>query len=283
MSTEAAVDYELQEAAALLLGHDPDQLAEGGGPDAEAGSTVPSKKVLDRIRKLYAKLDDSDSNTAEIARTKLEKLMSEHGLKWRDLPEIVRRRRAHQNAGSSANSTSQSAGPQVNVLDLTLRLLGLHVRLAEEQRMAVALWILHSHVYDRFPVSPRLVLTSPVRGCGKTTLLILLEMLTARPLRTDNVTAAAIYHCLSLMARTLLIDEGDNLGLFKNGILRSVFNSGHRHGGSVTRYLGGRATRLATFSPLAVAAIGFCPCRSCTALSSSTCIVVRRVTRPSRS
>ena len=84
-------------------------------------------------------------------------------------------------------------------------------------------------------------------------------MLTARPLRTDNVTPAAIYHSLSLMTRTLLIDEGDNLGLFNNRILRSVFNSGHRHGGSVTRYLGGRATKLATFSPLAVAAIGSLP------------------------
>ena len=190
--------------------------------------------------------------------------MSEHGLKWSDLHELLaaaeaEAANAQTNAASPPNSPSQSDGPQVNVLDLTLRLLEMHVRLTEEQRMAVACWILHTHIYNGFTVSPRLVLTSPVRGCGKTTLLVLLEQLTARPLRTDNVTPAAIYHSLSLMTRTLLIDEGDNLGLFNNPLLRAVFNSGHRHGGSVTRYLSGRATKLATFSPLAVAAIGSLP------------------------
>ena len=118
-------------------------------------------------------------NTAEIARQKLQKLMSEHGLKWRDLHELLAAaeagRNAQTNAASPPNSPSQSDGPQVNVLDLTLRLLEMHVRLTEEQRMAVALWILHTHIYNRFTVSPRLVLTSPVRGCGKTTLLVLLE------------------------------------------------------------------------------------------------------------
>jgi Protein of unknown function (DUF2786) len=159
---------------------------------------LPPNKVLSRIRKLYAKLDDSNSHTAEIARLKLQKLMSDHGLKWSDLHELLAAEAANSqtNAASPPNRPSQTDGPQVNVLDLTLRLLELHVGLTEEQRMAVALWVLHSHVFDRFPVSPRLVLTSPVRGCGKTTLLILLELLTAQPLRTDSVTPAVVYHSL---------------------------------------------------------------------------------------
>src|SRR4051794_9882250 len=130
---------------------------------------LPPEKTLNRIRKLYAKLDDSNNHTAEIARLKLQKLMSEHGLKWSDLHELLAAAEAasHQtNAAPPTNNAPHTDGPQVNVLDLTLRLLELHVGLAEEQRMAVALWVLHSHVFDRFPVSPRLVLTSPVRGCG---------------------------------------------------------------------------------------------------------------------
>jgi hypothetical protein len=39
------------------------------------------------------------------------------------------------------------------------------------QFVAVALWIAHTFVYQRFAVTPRLMMTSPVRGCGKTTLL----------------------------------------------------------------------------------------------------------------
>ena len=125
--------------------------------------------------------------------------------------------------------------------------------------MAVALWILHTYVFERFPVTPRLALLSPVRGCGKTTLLILLELLVANPYRTDNVTAAAIYHLLDLSPRTLLADEADNLGLLSNDILRAVFNSGHRRGGAIGRFVRGRSRKFFTFAPLAVAAIGMLP------------------------
>jgi Protein of unknown function (DUF3631) len=96
-----------------------------------------------------------------------------------------------------------------------------------------------------------------VRGCGKTTLLALLELLTAEPCRTDNVSAASIYHLLShAQYTTLYIDEGDNLGLISNPTLRSIFNSGHRRGGNVRRY---GSQRFDIFAPLAVAAIGTLP------------------------
>src|SRR5580658_9287324 len=41
--------------------------------------------------------------------------------------------------------------------------------------------------------------------------------------------------------------------------LRSLFNSGHRQGGSINRFVGGRPQRYRTFAPLAVAAIGMLP------------------------
>ena len=154
----------------------------------------------------------------------------------------------------------QTGGPpQVNVLDLVLRLIELHLALTPEQRMAKALWPLHSHVFGRYPVTPRLALLSPVRGCGKTTALILLEALTADPYRSDNVTAAAIYHTLGYREHTLLLDEGDNLGLLNNPTLRAVFNAGHRRGGAISRFISGRPRKFSVFAPLAVAAIGMLP------------------------
>jgi hypothetical protein len=83
--------------------------------------------------------------------------------------------------------------------------------------MAIALWVLHTHVFGRFKITPRLALLSPVRGCGKTTVLILLEALTANPDRSGNISAAAIYHTLASREHTMLIDEGDNLGLNQRG------------------------------------------------------------------
>jgi hypothetical protein len=121
------------------------------------------------------------------------------------------------------------------------------------------LWILHTHIFDRYDVTPRLALLSPVRGCGKTTLLMLLELLAADSYRSDNVTGAAIYYLLDREPHTLLMDEGDNLGLLNNPVLRSVFNSGHRRGGGISRYVSGRSRKFPTFAPLAVAAIGDMP------------------------
>ena len=127
------------------------------------------------------------------------------------------------------------------------------------QFVAVSLWIVHTFVYQRFTATPRLTLTSPVRGCGKTTLLDLIEALCVRPLKSDSITAASIYHAADREHPTLLIDEGDNLGLAFNGPLRAVLNSGHRKGGKVTRYHNGQACSFSTFSPAAVAAIGTLP------------------------
>jgi hypothetical protein len=86
-----------------------------------------------------------------------------------------------------------------------------------------------------------------------------------RPLKSDSITAASIYHAVDREHPTLLIDEADNLGLAFNGPLRAVLNSGHRRGGKVTRYHGGHARSFSTFSPVAVAATARCRCRSCTA------------------
>jgi hypothetical protein len=139
-------------------------------------------------------------------------------------------------------------------------LLKEHIVTTPEERLALALWILHTYVFDRYTITPRLALLSPVRRCGKTTLLSLLGLLVAAPYRADSVTAAAVYHQLDCRPKTTwLVDEGDNLDIFKNGVLRAVFNSGHRRGGSIGRFVGGWSRKFPTFSPLAVAAIGMLP------------------------
>jgi hypothetical protein len=182
------------------------------------------------------------------------------------VPVLLAEIEVHLGSSSAASSSSSPPGPQpddsqpqVNVLDLVLVLLEKHVALTSEQRMAVALWILHTHVYEQFPISPRLALLSPVRGCGKTTLLILLEQLVAQPYRTDNTSAAAPYYLLDRRPHALLVDEVENLALRRHDVLRAVFDAGHRRGGAITRFVGGFSKRLAVYSPLAVAAIGRLP------------------------
>jgi hypothetical protein len=57
----------------------------------------------------------------------------------------------------------------------------------------MALWIAHSFVYQRFMVSPRLALASPVRRCGKTTALSLLGALSHRGERFDDLSPAVLW------------------------------------------------------------------------------------------
>ena len=134
-----------------------------------------------------------------------------------------------------------------------------YVDLRPHEYVAVALWVLHTHIYDRFLVSPRLTFVSPVRGCGKTTLLAVIERLLWRGHRTDNISPAAIYRLVDQEHCTLLVDEADNLGLTSNGPLRAVLNSGHRKGGWTMRVVKDRPRKFSTFAPMAIAAIGNLP------------------------
>jgi hypothetical protein len=187
-------------------------------------------------------LGSSNPDERESARNKIIELLAAHSLNWNDLAPIIpageaiiAAEEAARIASTASSTTSQSASQassgkrttqkgtkQINVLDLVLRLIEDHVALTPEQRMAVALWTLHTYVFQQFTFTPRLAMLSPVRRCGKTTLLVLLEMLTANADRSDNVTAAAIYHSLAHGVPTSLFDEGDNLGIFKNDVLRAV-------------------------------------------------------------
>src|SRR6516164_1901850 len=225
--------------------------------------TLPPPKGCKRIRKLHAQIGSSGKD-ADVAKQKLSQLLSEHGLTWNDLPKFFA---AIELGGPADSSNDAAAGgtapaaarPEPHVLAVVLRLIEEHIAVTAEERLAVALWILHAHVFDRFSTTPRLALSSPVRGCGKTTVLTLIELLVPEGNRTDSVSAAAIYHQLERRPRTvLLVDEADGLNLLRSHALRSVFNSGHRGGGAVSRFVGGWSRRYPTFAPLAIAAIGIC-------------------------
>jgi Protein of unknown function (DUF3631) len=224
--------------------------------------TLPPPKVCQRIQRLHALIGSPVAGEAEAARVQLNKLLAKLSLTWNDLPAVLAAV-AHTNDTTdttSSNAQAATAAPEVNVLDLVVRLIELHIATTAEDRLAAALWMLHCYVFDRFSITPRLALLSPVRGCGKTTMLALAGALVAEPYRTDNVTAAAIYHQLDHRPRTtLLVDEGDNLDLLRNSVLRAVFNSGHRRGGGIDRFVGGWPRKFWTFAPLAVAAIGMLP------------------------
>jgi Protein of unknown function (DUF3631) len=225
--------------------------------------TMPPPTVCRRIRKLHAMLGSSNTGEREAAYKKLVALLAEHSLTWNAVPEILAAADAAAASGapqSPSSSQPSSNEPEVNVLALVLYFLERHIAILPAERTSIALWILHSWIFDRFAVTPRLALLSPVRGCGKTTLLVLIEALVANPWRTDDISPAAIYRQLEHQPHTcFLVDEADNADLLRSRTLRAVFNSGHRRGGGVGRFDRGWSRRFRTFAPLAIGAIGTLP------------------------
>jgi hypothetical protein len=228
--------------------------------------TLPLPEICQRIRQLHAMIGSPTTNESATAFDKLKKLLAEHGVTWNDLSAILPDTDISFGDVNNSTSTSTAApqepmdAPAVNVLDLVLFLIERHVVITAEERMIVALWVLHTYVFDDFDITPRLAVLSPASECGKTRLMVLMKLLVNKPNYSDNVTPAVIYRELDLRpSTTFLLDEADNQGLLNVHVLRSVFNSGHGREGSINRIVGGQPKMFRTFAPLAVAAIGTLP------------------------
>jgi hypothetical protein len=130
-----------------------------------------------------------------------------------------------------------------------------YVVLGEQQYIAVTLWTIHTHIFEQFMVTPRLVVDSPTSICGKSVLLDVLNRLAARSEKFEDATAAVIIRVTTEIKGTLLLDEGDNLELKTKATMRTVFNSGYRKGGTIPRTIDGVVRRFSTYAPLALALI----------------------------
>lgn len=135
------------------------------------------------------------------------------------------------------------------------------------QGTACALWTAHTHVYDRFDVSPYLCVTSPEKQSGKTRLQETLDPLVRGPWRVVSPSGAVLYRKIHAEHPTLLLDEVD--AVFGRGRddahepLRALLNAGNRRGVTVPRCEGdGAKIRLVefdVFTPRVLAGIGALP------------------------
>ena len=117
---------------------------------------------------------------------------------------------------------------------------------------------MHAHIFNRFMHTPRLILRSAVRDCGKTTALGIIEGFVPNPKKSDNITAATFFR-LTDWGLTLLLDEVDNLGLLTDPVFRTALNSGYRRGGTIDRTIRNQPATFETFAPVVLAGIGTLP------------------------
>src|SRR5207247_8334576 len=78
-----------------------------------------------------------------------------------------------------------------------------------EHAAVITLWIMHTWFVDCADFTPYIYLHSPVMRCGKTQVQRVVEPLVRNPLRTCNVSEAALYREIEESHPTLLWDEID--------------------------------------------------------------------------
>jgi hypothetical protein len=188
------------------------------------------------------------------------------GIRTSALDVAVKAARPTETKGQGRAFTLPSIAPwpsPVNgaeLLDEIVAAIGRYVVMSSDNKGMTALWVMHTHCFDCFSHSPRLAITSPDKGCGKTTTLDVIGPLVARPFFTANATSAVIFRIVERHAPTLLIDEADTF-LDENVELRGILNSGHRRGGQVARTIGDdhEPHQFSTWAPAAIAKIGRLP------------------------
>jgi Protein of unknown function (DUF3631) len=232
-----------------------------------------SKATCKRIRDLHALvLGGATPGEREAAWRKLVALLKKLGKTTNDLIELLRDDSPPPPPPPPPDPRDAASPPDevVNPADAICHLLKQYSALEPYHYIAVPLWILHTHVYDQFMHTPRLFLTSPVRNCGKTTLLDVCSCLVARAEKTDSITAAAIYHAVDKEKLTLLIDEFDKLHPEIKGTMHAILNSGYRKRGKRTLTVNGKLKTYRTFAPMVIVSIGLAPAKDL----MSRCIVI---------
>jgi hypothetical protein len=147
------------------------------------------------------------------------------------LDKLVRNGRAETEKGAAALPhwhmvPWDTAVSGAELLDNIEKVFRRYIVLPKGAAEALALWTLHAWTMDAGDISPFLVLVSPTKRCGKTSVLIILYYVTPRSELASNISASAVFRYIQETRPTLLIDEADTF-VRDNEEMRGILNSGH--------------------------------------------------------
>ena len=102
-----------------------------------------------------------------------------------------------------------------------------YVVVSPTQATTIALWVGVSYAIDQLSIAPILLLTSATMRSGKTTLCMLLNALTPRPILVSSLTPPVIYRLVERYHPTLIADEADTWLSDEKSELRGIICAGH--------------------------------------------------------
>ena len=103
--------------------------------------------------------------------------------------------------------------------------------------LVFAYFTVNTWTFELFETVPYLLLESAVPGCGKSTVIRLLESLCCRSRKASSLSEAVMFRLIEAEAPTLLIDEAETFDgrSDKSAALRAIANEGYKRGGVVPR------------------------------------------------
>ena len=127
----------------------------------------------------------------------------------------------------SKQTSSQNSSKDTDIFDaISENLKSFVIFRAPEEADAITLWCVGTYLMDVWQLFPKLLINSPERECGKTTLLLAIEAMVQNGMIASSITPAAIYRIIENQQPTLLIDEADRFLRFSEE-LNGIINAGH--------------------------------------------------------
>lgn len=232
------------------------------------------------------KFDECVGTLAELPEFDYQRVRKEyakmHGIGVSYLDGEVQKRRQKNQAPNKNDILMDNIEPWPEPVDghelltETEEILLKHTILPRGASVVMALWILGTYCFDCFRKWPKLLITSPEKRCGKTTLMEVLSAICLRPFATSNITPAAIYRIIEAFKPTLIIDEADTF--FNNnkeirGIINSSYTKSHAYVFRSSSGKGEAPQRFSTWVSMVIGMIGMPPD---TILDRSIVIQLRR-------
>jgi hypothetical protein len=156
--------------------------------------------------------------------------------------------RAAERQAASAHAQEVARKAQLRSMHLDLPMLAATLEtffaerayLPEGAALVLAMFTLNTWVFDVFDATPYVLLDSATPGCGKNTVMNLLEAVCACPQMLTSASEAALFRTIDQHHPTVLLDEAELLAGRgeRADYLRSVVQAGYKKGGKVPRVIG---------------------------------------------
>jgi hypothetical protein len=166
---------------------------------------------------------------------------------------------------NTQNSITEDLTPATGTIDIESLLDNIevfilkHTVLPRGTSTAITLWCLSTYLINQFRIYPKLIITSPEKRCGKSTLLDLIEAFTFKATITSNLSTAVIYRLIEETQPTLIMDEADTFVAGSSSDMTGIINSGHAQNRAFVYRCGEKdfkPMKFSTWAPMVLASIG---------------------------